>query len=387
MSLEALQTGVAIWEPGRLEAAQRRLDALDAIDLPRHLGATVVTIVDATERPEEFRLVDLYNQQENPDLLHGDFGMLLMVNYQEGGVPGTMPDLLDAIREQRQRSNIPTAVATIGYPGPRRIDQLRTDAWDMVVAYVLGNAIESPVVGISNDADVEDISSNYLKNMVENDYVDGPATVWTTEVNFGQPCSPDLVANRMNAYLSGMRKLLLMIDRPTVYGGSMAMTLDTYASISDGWRVGKDSIYGVGEPSEMVRKLWRRSTGNSGPIDNELPAYHEHVRFVHDARLTVSPRRELLELRTYFLSPEDYAAGKLITTEPDNPYRSLAREDLEALARQIEDIEGKESRTLDYLNNLDKMWFKLFPAEMHPELGERIDELRRRLRLPARPAT
>ena len=194
---EALNAETAAWGD-RLDDAQHRYELLDG-ELPHRLAKVTIGIVEGlTESPDQFSLVSLYGQQDfDPELS----GVLLYVNYEGTKPPDNAYYLAEVMREQRERAGVPTAIAFVGYDEKRRIDRVRANAWDVVVAHALQSEITHPVIGISNDADTVDLSPGYSAGMTEHEHVVQPGKVWGSEVAFSQPGGSDLPLHKVFAHL------------------------------------------------------------------------------------------------------------------------------------------------------------------------------------------
>lgn len=223
---EALETEVARWGDERLGAAQARHDQLRG-ELPQQLGTAGIVIVDETERPDARGPLEMYGRQ---GIDPKRFGALLLVNYEGTEPSARATRLADAIQRRGAAAGVPTAVSLVGYDGVRKVDRLRTDIWDVAALHVLKNRIMHPVVGISNDFDVSGAPAGYLGQMTDNEFTDMPARIWGGRYRFERPGDPDSPMNRLLDYLSVGRTLFPRFQNSAVvYGGNMALTMQTYA--------------------------------------------------------------------------------------------------------------------------------------------------------------
>jgi hypothetical protein len=360
---------------GRLQTAQERHRLLDG-ELSHKIGALAISIIDGnTELPENFSLLDIYDRQHlNPD----DSGALLYVNYQGSTPPDNAHELIEVIREQRERTTVLAAVALVGYDTGRRIDRVRNDAWDIGVAHVLTHGVSHPVIGISNDADMVSASPDYFFSMTQNEYARQPAKVWGSEVEFSQPGGADLPLHKLVAYLNGSRQLMKVFNnKPVMYGASLGTTLETYVA-SGGWTGAhtQPNPYGISEPSRLILNVWEQQTGEQGSMEDTTPAYDACARRV-DGLAVVSPRREILAY-----AKELGKKGNMLThlnTEPTNPYRGL--DDTE-IARLADTVAVDDPAFIKQLDMTDGIFLDIVPEERRAELREAQRALREELELP-----
>jgi hypothetical protein len=194
------------------------------------------------------------------------------------------------------------------------------------VIHAMENQIDDPVVGISNDFDTVGASPNYLATMTQNEYV-GQPLVWGSDVRLRQFGDPNLPVNRIVEYFGASRRLFQEFSGTSIiYGGSMALTLDTYAAIR-GWTGTNESPYGTSEPSRLVLNVWERSTDKTGLMANTTAAYQACARRLGgNALLTVSSRREICGITEAYADPGGMSV--VLTTDTESPYRGLSVDEL-----------------------------------------------------------
>jgi hypothetical protein len=372
--LEMLKAETSSWGP-RLEVAEARHSLLEG-ELPPELSSVFIGIVDGhTERPEHFSLLDIYSRQNlNPDKT----GVLLSINFESGATPPeNAHNLADQIAEQAKQMSLPVATSLMGYSEKRRIDTLKSDTWDIAVAHALRWRINYPVVGVSNDADMESASEDYSTKMTQNDQVGRVARIWGSEVAFSQPGGPELPLHKLVAYVNGGRQLIkAFIGRPVMYGASMGLTLESYMG-GGGWAKGPfPNTYGIGEPSRLVHNTWARLTGKEIDPDDLEQAYQTCARRVGGLAV-VSPRREIMAYATQLGEDVDLAAN--LDTEPTNPYRAMGDAEIAALA---DSVSIDNPAFLDELDKLDQSYLKLVPEKLRPQAQIARKALRERLELP-----
>jgi hypothetical protein len=372
---EALCAETNTWGGDRLDIAKQRLQALDG-ELPPAIEDIAIGIIDGnSESPETFSMLNIYDaQNRDPEKT----GTLLYVNYTGDDQPHNTHDLLDVIHEQREHTDVPTAIAIVGYEsGARRLDEIREGASDITVAHALRHEITHPIVSVSNDADMIDASPDYLENMTKNEHVGSPY-IWGSEVAFDAPGGADLTLNKAVAHLMQNRAMLKeLIGKQILYGGSMATTLDNYA-IAGGWtsRHGESLPHGRGEPQLLILNMWERATGREGSIEDMKPVYEQCARFVGGVAV-MSPRRELLALWRDLGDPGKIAAD--LDTKPDNPYRRLTNEQLAAIAGSVS---VEDPLLKQHLDAVDKLFIDLLPPELQDNARDHQRTARESLGLP-----
>lgn len=360
----------------RLEIANMRYALLEG-ELPRQAEHLVFAIVDAhTERPEHFSLLDIYQRQ---GVDPSKSGALISVNYERGHSQKA-EDLADAIAEQRERTSIPAAVSIMSYPYRRRIDELRKDIWDVGVAHALWQRPEYSIVGVSNDADMVDASPDYSGNMTQNRYVELPAQIWGSEVEFSMPGGPDLPLHRLIAYMSeGKRLMSGATGRPVMFGASIGCTLETYVA-ANGWsgNYGGANPYGIREPERLIVNAWERLTGQEGSMDKDGLAepYRRCARRVGGIAV-VSPRREILAFARKL--GQEGNVGAELNTEPDNPYRSLSNDQIAELAASVS---ADDPLFIAQLDRLDEGALNYAPPHTRSALQRARRAMRERMGFP-----
>lgn len=374
---DALVGETAGWG-SRLQRAESLYANLSG-ELPPAMGKVAIGIVDGAEVPEDFSMLDIYNRH---NLDGNTFGALLLVNYQGSTMPDNTKALLEAIKAQREHANIPTAISTLGFNERRMFDDLREIAWDMGVVHALKHKIKHPIVGLSNDADMAGASADYFPSMFENEYV-GQHVAWSSAIEYDQPGGAELPLNKLLAYLNVGKGLFGMFKgTPVLYGGSMALTLDTYTT-SGGWKRKPDKFshaYGAGEPSNIALNIWQRRNGALGEdIEDEDidPAYRQCAKRVGGI-VRVSPRREMLAYATRLGNPE--VLIEHMNTKADNPYRSLSRATLEQLATTVKTVDNDLFRR--HLNTNDTTWLNALPKDRAEDVKAVLRAARERIGLP-----
>jgi len=364
---KALVHETAQWHDARLDRARDRYDRLEG-SLPSRIGSFAIAIVDGEELPENFVLPELCAAQSGIEA--GAFGALWYVNYQGRQPPGHTEELASAIREQ---SSIPAALSVTGYQGTRRLDRIRSDAYDIAVVHALNEKIEHPVVGISVDADTTGMAPDFLRTVSSNKYVGQPATVWGVPVTFDTPGGAELPAYRLLAYMHLWFDLINQdrgIQPPSA--GSMALTLATYAIAGDLSRQLKSDPYGTEEAWKLVLNIWERLTGQEGSFDNPFPALARCSRRV-DSLVQVSPRREVLALARHLVDPD--ARVNMMSTEANNPYRRLTNEEVADLAREVSSASPRFREQLDNWDEKFSQWLPIRTGTVQARLRQAREEL------------
>jgi hypothetical protein len=360
----------------RLIVAQARHRRLDG-ELPSSLARAVITIIDGeSEAPSSFSLPKLCDQAE---LNVASSGLFLYINYEGRIPPDNTHDLLAVIDDQRTQTDIPIGVAQVGYNETRRIDKLRSDAWDILVAHALRNTIEHPIICISNDADTTGHSADYWSCMAQNDYAERPDTVWGSKVTYSQPGGADLPLHRLVTYLNEQRNLRYeLFGRPVIYGGSLGLTLETYAT-SGGWTGPhtEPNPYGLDEPSRLLANVWEHATKRLGRMDDLLEPYKLCARRV-GGLVEVSSRREI-EAYSHALGVQRYIVEN-ITTNPDSLYRRYTADIIAELAASIAMDDSKYKVQLDLTDAIFLPEARRLGKET--EMRQAQQALRERLNLP-----
>lgn len=368
---EALVAETQDWGE-RLDAAQNRYDELEG-ELPRTVGSIGIGIIDGYELPENFSMLDVYGTQNTEP---GSFAALLQVNFEGDKPPENARRLAGTIHDQAERAHVPAAVSLVGYE-KRRIDELKSDIWDVAVAHGLRHKVQHPIIGISNDGDMSAASPDYLAQMTRNRYVGEAGAVWGSAIRFDTPGGPDLPLNRYLDYFdTGRYWLWELNDMPLMYGASMGLTLDTYTA-ANSWR-GLHTIkspYGVSEPSSLVLNVWQRWAGTIATTRDIVAAYR-NCAYRADGSVTVSPRRELYETVVCPNNPERAS----ITTDPDNPYRRLTYDEVAALAAVPIDVDSPEFKSL--LHGIDQESIRMVPRRARSHMMDILRDARKELGFP-----
>lgn len=371
--LEALEVETTTWGRPRLDQAEDRYAQLDG-ELPATVTSLGITIVDGDERPDEFSLLRLYDRQRfDPS----SFGSLLMVNYQGTKPPLQTRELIAAIKRQRARVSVPTALAVVGYEEPRRIDHLKSNAWDIAVVHALRRSIEHPIVGVANDADITGLAPNYLPVMSRNQSVGQPAMAWGTPIRYERHGHPDSAMNRYLEYVNVGRALAHeLLQAPLPYGSSIATTLDNYAIAGD-WTRPQDgpNPYGVGGTVKLLVNMWEELMGEEAPVANTIAVRMHCFRWL-DSYVVVSPRREIYGFLHGVGDPR--VVSPALTTEPDNPIRQLGRG---KLADMADSVSADDPHYNQRLNEFDQVWLADIPEVFIPLAQARLRQARLRLGL------
>lgn len=377
----AIELAAASWG-ARWDAAQRRYDALQGA-LPEGINGELnvtVTIIDGmTEPVGEVLPQEVFNERRLPP---SALGVLGIINYEGKKPPKHTMQLLESL-QSRPQHDVPAAFTTIGYPeGTRRIDRLRSDAWDLLAVHTVRRKL-GRVVGVSVDADATAASPDYFPAMTDNPWVDQPNMLWTSSLEFDRPGGDDLPVHRVMKYLARGRERFLRPGLSAIlYAGNMALRMGTYAGAGPGWvRPGNDAAnpYGKGEPRALLLNVWQNAqgmeAGTEATDEDVLRASTAHVRKVVGV-LRVSPRREIESL---LRTGDPRAMADQLTTLRDNPYRRLSRSEVAELAMQITS-EG-DPMLRRYMAQLDRDWLGAVQGQ-EAEGREFIRKMRLRLGLP-----
>jgi hypothetical protein len=371
---EALEAETGTWDPDRLALAGKRYDQLRG-ELPPQLGRIGIITVDETERPDLPGPLEMYGRQ---GIDPRRFGALLLVNYEGARPSNRARELVDAIERRGVQARVPTAVSLVGYnDGPRQMDQIRTDAWDIAMVHALRKEIDHTVVTISNDFDTSDGSPGYLDQMGSNEFVDQPGHIWGGECKFDRPGDPDSPMNRLIDYLNEGRKLFLRFQNSAVmYGANMAFTLQTYAMAGSWQHSANPNAYGAGGNVKLLLNLWERYTGQPATKDDATAARAELFHWLPGNHAQVSPRREVFAFAHNLGKPMSMVPA--LNTRLDNPIRGLGGEELGRLG---DSISVDDPRYALHLDKLDELWLDLL-AEYEAEVKAILRQTRQDLRLP-----
>jgi hypothetical protein len=371
---EALRAETSNWGD-RLALAQDRYAQLG--ELPASVRTLGVVMIDgASELPETFSLLDMYDRQP---VDRGSLGALLYVNY-EGITPSRhTKELVMAVRARQAQARVPTVMSVVGYEGQRKMDSMTSDAWDIAVAHALARGVRHRIVGLSNDFDTTHLPLDYMPKMTNNPYVDRPASVWGTPITFREVGKLNSPMNKLLRYLNAGKTLYGELQgAPALYGASMACTLDTYA-IAHSWthaQSGPDP-YGNGRSINLVLNVWERATGQEGSVYDFMPAVQDCFNWV-GTYLETSPRREIYAFSRDLGNP--MSMGRVLTTDADNP---VLRMTPEQMARMADSVSADNPQFKQHLDALDSLWLNSLPEESNAGARDILRRARHQLGLPA----